>query len=96
MSATQAGLAVREEHTQALTRRLKVIAEADPGALARILQPFQTLNVVPLRFEAVRLGAGYLQVCVDVVATELGAEAFALVGAKLDQIPLVLTAVICD
>ena len=95
MSATQAGLA-RDEHTRTLTRRLKVIAEADPGALARILQPFQTLNIVPLRFEAARLGAGYLEVCVDVDATELAAEAFALVGAKLDQVPLVLTAVICD
>ena len=95
MSATHAGLA-RDQHSQARARRLKIIAEADPGALARILQPFQTLNIVPLRFEAVRLGAGYLEVCVDVHAAELAAETLALVGVKLDQLPLVLTAVICD
>ncbi len=93
MSATHAGLA-RNVHTQ--TRRLKVIAEADPGALARILQPFQILNIVPLRFEAARIGEAYLEVCVDVHADELAAESFAQINAKLGQLPIVLTAVTCD
>ena len=93
MSATQAGL---HQEVRARTRRLKVIAEADPGALARILQPFQILNVVPLRFESARIGADWLEVSVDVDAGEIAVDSFALIVAKLGQLPIVLTAVSCD
>jgi hypothetical protein len=32
--------------------RLKVVADADPGAIARVLERFQNLNVVPRRVVA--------------------------------------------
>jgi hypothetical protein len=32
--------------------RLRVVADADPGAIARVLERFQTLNVVPRRVAA--------------------------------------------
>lgn len=32
--------------------RLRVVADADPGTIARILERFQNLNVIPRRFAA--------------------------------------------
>ncbi len=76
--------------------RLRVLAEADPSALSQVLQPFQRLNVVPLRVRADRLGSSYIEVAVEVAAQEIHGESFRLVVAKLSQIPCVIVAVACD
>ena len=58
--------AVSEETaTQALC--LRVSADADPGALARVLTCFQSLNVVPRRVVAVQ---GTMQVAIIVVMSK--------------------------
>jgi hypothetical protein len=33
-------------------RRLQVVADADPGAIARVIERFQNLNIVPRRITA--------------------------------------------
>lgn len=77
-------------------RRVKILAEADPGALARILQPFQILNVVPISFHAQRVGATYLEVTLELAPNEVPSETARLVVAKLAQLPAVMAAVSCD
>jgi hypothetical protein len=74
---------VDEAATQALC--LRVCAEADPGALARILICFQTLNVLPRRVLAELGTAGTLHVRVDV--TGLTEQHLSLIAAKVGQVP---------
>jgi len=71
--------------TQALC--LRVCADADPGALARILICFQTLNVVPRRVLAELGTAGTLHVRIDI--TGLTEPHLSLIAAKLGQVPFV-------
>lgn len=76
----------REEvATQALC--LRVCAEADAGTLARILTPFQGLNVVPRRVTAELGTGGTLHVRVDV--TGLSEGRLSLIAAKVGQLPCV-------
>lgn len=95
MSSTNAHVHTGRQ-AQAARWRIRVIAESDPGALARILQPFQSLNVVPCSLRADRLGDAWLEIAVEIVVAELSPEACRLVTAKLAQLPLVMTAVLCD
>ncbi len=76
--------------------RLKVIAEADPGAIARILQPFHSLNVIPFSVRVDRIGDAFIEVAVEITAADLLSEAFQLIVAKLGQLPTVVAAVRCD
>jgi len=76
--------------------RLKVIAEADPGAIARILQPFQSLNIVPFSVRVDRVGNAYLEVGVEITAGDLLSDVFQSIVAKLGQVPSVVAAVRCD
>ena len=71
--------------TQALC--LRVSAEADPGALARVLSCFQTLNVVPRRVISELGMAGTLYIRVDV--TGLTERHLSLIAAKVGQVPCV-------
>lgn len=71
--------------TQALC--LRVSAEADPGALARVLSCFQTLNVVPRRVVAELGMAGTLYIRVDI--TGLTEQHLSLIAAKVGQVPCV-------
>jgi hypothetical protein len=76
----------REEvATQALC--LRVCADADPGALARILTHFQDLNIVPRRVTAELGTGGALHVRVDV--TGLTEGRLSLIAAKVGQLPCV-------
>ena len=70
--------------------RLRVTAEADPGALTRVLERFQNLNVVPRKVVAEQTTAGTLHIQVDVAG--LPEAAVALVVAKLRQVPVILDA----
>ena len=46
--------------------RLKVVADADPGAIARVLERFQNLNVLPRRVVAEFGIGGVIHIEVDV------------------------------
>ena len=83
MTADEAIL--EETVTQALC--LRVSADADPGALARVLTCFQTLNVVPRRVVAELGTAGMLYIRIDV--TGLTEGHLSLIAAKVGQVPCV-------
>jgi len=70
--------------------RLRVVAEADPGALARVLERFQNLNVLPRKVVAESGIAGALYIEVDVAGVP--EETVNLIAAKLGQVPCVLKA----
>jgi hypothetical protein len=69
---------------------LRVSAEADPGALARVLASFQTLNVVPRRVIAELGAVGTLYIRIDV--TGLTERHLSLIAAKIGQVPCVANA----
>ncbi|HEX7011506.1 MAG TPA: hypothetical protein VF161_02105 [Steroidobacteraceae bacterium] len=75
---------------------IKAIIEADPGALVRVLQFFQTRNVVPRRVNASRLGSEFLEAHIEIDAAELGLEGLRVVAAKIEQLPITMAVVICD
>ena len=70
--------------------RLRVAAEADPGALARVLERFQNLNVLPHRVVAELSISGTLHVQVDV--SGLSESEINLICGKVGQVPCVLSA----
>jgi hypothetical protein len=74
--------------TQALC--LRVSADADPGALARVLTCFQTLNVVPRRVVSELGTTGTLYIRIDV--TGLTEGHLSLIAAKIGQVPCVVNA----
>jgi hypothetical protein len=69
---------------------LRVTAEPDPGALARVLERFQNLNIVPRRVSAQCGATGLL--FVEVEAAGLSEESITLIAAKLGQVPSILNA----
>lgn len=70
--------------------RLRVVADADPGSLARILERLQNINCLPRRVNA-ELGANeILHVEVDIVG--LLAEQLTLMVAKIVQAPCIVSA----
>ena len=69
---------------------LRVIAEPDPSALARVLERFQNLNIVPARVVAEWVDPETLQV--EVQLTGVTEDAVGLIAAKLGQIPCILSA----
>lgn len=95
MSSTHTQAAPAQQE-RAARRFLKVIAEADPGVLARIVQPFQSLNIVPVSVRCGRIGGSYLEVSVEIAAADLSADVFDMIAAKLDQVPTVMAAVTSD
>jgi hypothetical protein len=72
--------------------RLRVIAEAEPSALVRALQPFQMRNLVPRRVVAHRIDVDRLQIDIDVDASECTPDAFRLALTKLNELPVVFSA----
>jgi hypothetical protein len=75
---------------------LKAIIEADPGALIRLLQLFQTRNLVPSAVRARRLGAEYIEAEIEFDSVELPAETLRLIAAKAQELPITLAAVALD
>ncbi len=76
---------LQEPVTQALC--LRVSADADPGALPRVLACFQTLNVVPRRVVAELGTTGMLYIRIDVSGLTEGH--LSLIAAKIGQVPCV-------
>ena len=67
---------------------LRVASEADPGALARVLERFQNLNLTPRRVTAEWGMNDTLHVQVDIAG--LSEERVSLIAAKLGQVPCIL------
>lgn len=84
------------QYNEAAVLRFKAVAEADPGALVRVLQFFQSQNVVPRHVTARRMSAEYQEIEIEVEAADLASDAFRMVVAKVNQLPSVLAAVILD
>ena len=71
-------------------RRLQVVADADPGAIARVVERFQNLNIIPRRVSAEFSSNDILHIEVDVCG--LPAEQLALIAAKIRQAPCIVNA----
>jgi hypothetical protein len=70
--------------------RLRVTADADPSALARVLERFQNLNVLPRRVVG-EFGTGnMLHIQVEVFG--LTEERLTMIAAKIGQVPSILNA----
>jgi hypothetical protein len=69
--------------------RLHVVADADPGVLARVLERFQNL-VLPRRVNAELGTTGMFDIQVDFA--DLPEDTLALVAAKLGQVPTIVSA----
>ena len=67
--------------------RLKVVAEADSGALMRVLERFQNLGVLPRRVIAEFTTTDLMSIQVDVAGLE--ESRLTLIAAKVGQIPCV-------
>jgi hypothetical protein len=71
------------ELATASLRRLRVVAEADPGALARVLARFVNLNVMPRRVIAELGSPDKMYIQVDVCG--LPERSVALIADKVRQ-----------
>jgi hypothetical protein len=70
--------------------RLQVVADADPTALARVLERFQNLNVVPRRVTAEFGTNDILHIAVDVCG--LPEDQLGLIASKIRQAPSIINA----
>jgi (p)ppGpp synthase/HD superfamily hydrolase len=71
-------------------RRLQVVADADPGALARVVERLHNLNIIPRRVTAEFASNDILHIEVDVCG--LPDEQLALIAGKIRQAPCVVNA----
>lgn len=69
---------------------LRVVAEPDPGALARVLNCFASVNAIPRRVLAEFSIAGVQHIRVDIVG--LTERHLSLISAKLGQAPMIESA----
>jgi hypothetical protein len=70
--------------------RLRVVANADPGAIARVLERFQNLNVLPRRVVAEFGTNDTLHIQVDVFG--LPEDQLTKIAAKIGQAPCIVNA----
>ncbi|TLY61715.1 MAG: hypothetical protein E6K49_00075 [Gammaproteobacteria bacterium] len=70
--------------------RLRVVADADPGVLARVLERFQNLNVLPRRVVAELGTTGMFHIQVDIATVP--ENTLTLIAAKLGQVPSIMNA----
>jgi hypothetical protein len=71
-------------------RRLQVVADADPGAIARVVERFQNLNIVPRRVIAEFSSNDLLHIEVDVCG--IADEQLGLIVGKILQAPCIVNA----
>jgi hypothetical protein len=71
-------------------RRLQVVADADAGAIARVVERFQNLNLIPRRILAEFSSNDLLHIEVDVCG--VADEQLALIAAKIRQATSVVNA----
>jgi hypothetical protein len=77
-------------HSPRALLRLQVEAEADPGALSRVLEQFQNINVLPRRVIAELDMDGVLHIQLDVLG--INEERLSRIAATLGQVTTVLAA----
>jgi hypothetical protein len=70
--------------------RLRIVADSDPGAVARVLERFQNLNVLPRRIIAESTSNQTFHIQVDVFG--LSEEQLRLIAAKVRQSPSIVNA----
>jgi hypothetical protein len=70
--------------------RLRVVADADPGALMRVLERFQNLNVVPRKVLAELSLTGVFHVEVDIAG--ISRDCMDIIAAKIGEAPCVHSA----
>jgi hypothetical protein len=70
--------------------RLRVVAEADAGALMRVLERFQNLGILPRRVIAEFTTTDSLSIQLDVAGLE--ESRLSLIAAKLGELPCVTQA----
>jgi hypothetical protein len=75
---------------------LRVVTEAEAGALVRVLHPFQARDIVPLQVIAQRAGPDFVLIEIEVDAADLTSLAFDLIIAKVAALPVVLLARACE
>jgi hypothetical protein len=63
--------------------RLRVVTDADPTAIGRVIERFQNLNIIPRRINAEFATDGRLHIEVDV--SGLTKEQLSLVASKIGQ-----------
>jgi (p)ppGpp synthase/HD superfamily hydrolase len=68
--------------------RLRVVADAEPGALARVIERFQNLNVIPRRVIAEMGTSDLLYIQVDIVG--LTEDRMTLIASKIQQVTSVI------
>ncbi len=71
-------------------RRLQVIADADPGAIARVVERFQNLNILPRRLNAEFSSNDMLHIEVDVCG--IPDEHLTLIAGKIRQSSCIVSA----
>jgi hypothetical protein len=71
-------------------RRLQVLADADPGAIARVVERFQNLNIIPRRVTAEFSSNDLLHIEVDVCGVP--DEQLMLVAGKVRQATSIVNA----
>lgn len=71
-------------------RRLQVVADADPGAIARVVERFQNLNIIPRRVIAEFSSTDLLHIEVDICGVP--DEQLMLIVAKIRQATSVVNA----
>jgi hypothetical protein len=71
-------------------RRLRVLADADPGAIARVVERFQNLKIIPRRLIAESSSNDLLHIEVDVCG--IPDEQPAFIEAKIRQSTCILNA----
>jgi hypothetical protein len=71
-------------------RRLQVVADADPGAIARVVERFQNLNIVPRRLIAEFSSNDLLHIEVDVCGVP--DEQLMLIAGKVRQATSIVNA----
>jgi hypothetical protein len=70
--------------------RLRVVAEADPGAIARVIERFQNLNILPRRIIAEFGVNDTIHIQVDVCG--LPEEQLRIIAAKIGQATSIVNA----
>jgi len=70
--------------------RLRVVAEADAGALMRVLERFQNLGILPRRVVAEFTTTDSVSIQLDVAGLE--ESRLTLIAAKLSELPFVTQA----
>ena len=69
-------------------RRLQVVADADPGAIARVVERFQNLNIIPRRLSAEFSSNDLIHIEVDVCGVP--DEQLSLIAGKICQSPSIV------